>query len=47
MPEREAMDRAGELLQAAAERTMRLLLLGRGLGEGRWPVVPGAGGALT
>lgn len=47
MPEREAMDRAGELLQAAAERTMRLLLLGRGLGEGRWPVVPGGGAALT
>jgi glycerate kinase len=34
--EEEAMRRAGELLQAAAERAMRLLLLGRGLGEGRW-----------
>lgn len=31
-----AMAQAGELLQAAAERAMRLLVLGRGLGDGRW-----------
>ena len=37
MAEEEAMSRASELLQAAAERTMRLLLLGRGLGDGKWP----------
>lgn len=36
MTEEIAMERAGELLQAAAERTMRLLTTGRGLGEGRW-----------
>jgi glycerate kinase len=36
MAEEDAMGRAGELLQAAAERTMHLLLVGRGLGEGRW-----------
>ena len=36
MSEEEAMAQAGELLQAAAERTMRLLVMGRGLGEGRW-----------
>lgn len=34
--EQEAMDRAGELLQAAAERAMRLIVLGRRLGDGRW-----------
>ncbi|MFB3881991.1 MAG: glycerate kinase [Armatimonadota bacterium] len=34
--EQEAMDRAGELLQAAAERVMRLMLVGRRLGDGRW-----------
>jgi glycerate kinase len=34
--EQEAMARAGELLQAAAERAMRLLVLGRRLGDGRW-----------
>ena len=38
MPEQEAMSRAGELLQAAAERTLRLLLVGRELGDGRWPL---------
>jgi glycerate kinase len=38
MTEEEAMSRAGDLLQAAAERTVRLLLLGRTLGEGRWIV---------
>jgi len=32
----EAMSRADELLQAAAERAMRLLLVGRGLAEPRW-----------
>jgi len=36
MSEEEAMVRAGELLQAAAERTMRLLLIGHDLGDGRW-----------
>lgn len=36
MEEQEAMERAGELLQAAAERTMRLLIVGRQLGDGRW-----------
>ena len=36
MNEDEAMAKAGELLQAAAERTMRLLMLGRGLGDGKW-----------
>jgi glycerate kinase len=36
MREQEAMERAGELLQAAAERAMRLLMLGRELGNGRW-----------
>lgn len=36
MEEREAMERAGELLQAAAERAMRMLMVGRGLGDGRW-----------
>jgi glycerate kinase len=36
MTEEDAMAQAGELLQAAAERTMRLLVMGRGLGEGRW-----------
>jgi len=36
MSEEEAVSRASELLQEAAERTMRLLVLGRGLGEGRW-----------
>jgi len=36
MPEEECMARASELLQAAAERAMRLLLLGRELGDGRW-----------
>lgn len=36
MAEEEAMARAGELLQAAAERTLRLLLLGRRLGDGGW-----------
>ena len=40
MAEEEAMARAGELLQAAAERTMQLLLLGRSLGEGRWIAPP-------
>jgi glycerate kinase len=34
--EQEAMERAGELLQAAAERAMRLIVLGRRLGDGRW-----------
>lgn len=34
--EAESMERAGELLQAAAERTMRLLTLGRKIGDGRW-----------
>jgi glycerate kinase len=33
MEEKEAMSRAGELLQEAAERTMRVLLVGRGLSE--------------
>ncbi len=36
MEEGEAMERAGELLQAAAERAMRMLMVGRGLGDGRW-----------
>jgi glycerate kinase len=36
IPEQEAMARAGELLQAAAERVMRLIVLGRRLGNGRW-----------
>jgi len=36
MSEEEAMANAGELLQAAAERTMRLLLVGRGLAQMRW-----------
>ena len=36
MEEAAAMERAGDLLQAAAERTMRLLVLGRGLSDGRW-----------
>ncbi len=36
MSEEEAMANAGELLQAAAERTMRLLLVGRGLAEMGW-----------
>jgi len=31
-----AMAQASDLLQAAAERAMRLLVLGRGLGDGRW-----------
>jgi glycerate kinase len=46
MVEEEAMARAGELLQAAAERTVRLLLLGRRLGNGGWPasVVSGESG---
>ncbi len=35
--ESELMERAGELLQAATERTMRLLIAGRRLGDGRWP----------
>jgi glycerate kinase len=34
--EEEAMRRAGELLQSAAERTMRLLLLGQRLASGAW-----------
>jgi len=34
--EEEAISQAGELLQSAAERTMRLLLLGRRLGDGTW-----------
>jgi len=34
--EQEAMERAGELLQAGAERAMRLIVLGRQLGDGRW-----------
>jgi glycerate kinase len=36
MGEEEAMSRAGELLQSAAERAMRLLVLGRELGRGSW-----------
>lgn len=32
----EAMAQADELLQAAAERAMRLIMLGRELGDGRW-----------
>ena len=36
MAEQEAMERASELLQAAAERATRLILLGRRLGDGRW-----------
>jgi glycerate kinase len=36
MEEGAAMEQASELLQAAVERTMRLLVLGRGLGDGRW-----------
>jgi len=36
MSEEEAMANAGKLLQAAAERTMRLLLVGRGLAQMRW-----------
>jgi glycerate kinase len=35
MEEGEAMARAGELLQAAVERTVRLLALGQGIG-GKW-----------
>ncbi len=34
--EQEAMQRAGELLQTAAERATRLITLGRKLGNGRW-----------
>lgn len=37
MDEQEAMALADELLQQAAERTMRLLLIGRTVGEGRLP----------
>lgn len=37
MEEAAAMEQASDLLQAAAERTMTLLVLGRQLGEGRWP----------
>jgi glycerate kinase len=36
MEEEAAMARASDLLQAASERAMRLLTMGRGLGEGRW-----------
>ena len=36
MSEQEAMTGASDLLQAAAERTMRLLLLGRDLAQARW-----------
>jgi glycerate kinase len=36
LTEQQAMERAGELLQAAAERVTRLIVLGRGLGDGRW-----------
>ncbi len=36
MSEAEAIAHASELLQAAAERTMRLLALGRQVGDGRW-----------
>jgi glycerate kinase len=36
MTEEDAMTRGGELLQAAAERAMRLITIGRGLGDGRW-----------
>jgi glycerate kinase len=36
MEETTAMEQASDLLQAAAERTMTLLVLGRELGEGRW-----------
>ncbi len=39
MEEEEAISRASELLQAAAERAMRLLALGRRVGEGRWPAL--------
>ncbi|UCC69034.1 MAG: glycerate kinase, partial [Armatimonadota bacterium] len=39
MEEQEAMARAGDLLQGAAERTMRLLMMGRGLGDGLWPTM--------
>ena len=38
MGEEEAIAQAGDLLQAAAERVMRTLLVGRGLGDGRWPL---------
>ncbi len=34
--EQDSMEKAGELLQAAAERAMRLLALARELGDGRW-----------
>lgn len=37
MDEQQAMARAGELLQQAAERAMRLLLIGRMVGEGGLP----------
>jgi len=36
MTEAEAMARAGQLVQDAAERVMRLILTGREVGEGRW-----------
>lgn len=36
MTEQQAMARAGLLVQAAAERVMRLILAGREVGEGRW-----------
>jgi glycerate kinase len=36
MSEQEAMTGASDLLQAAAERTMRLLLVGRDLAQARW-----------
>jgi len=36
MEEQAAMDRACSLLQEAAERTIRLLLMGREIGNGRW-----------
>lgn len=36
LAEQESVERASELLQAAAERAMRLLKLGRRVGDGRW-----------
>jgi glycerate kinase len=36
MPEEQAMAQAADLLQAATERALRLILIGREVGDGRW-----------
>jgi len=45
MPEEQSMAQAADLLQAATERALRLILIGREVGDGRWrlsgvPAVP-------